>query len=66
LKKTLSVIAIAILALSFSISANAVTKKGDGVTAAGVGMHQPKKSCLSEAAAHYLRSPLQDVRGLLT
>ncbi|HET7122904.1 MAG TPA: hypothetical protein VFI51_02220 [Bradyrhizobium sp.] len=44
MKKTLSVIAIAILALSFSISANAVTKKGDGVTAAGVGMHQPKKA----------------------
>jgi hypothetical protein len=44
LKKVLSVIAIAALALSFSITANAATKKGDGVTAAGVGMHQPKKA----------------------
>jgi hypothetical protein len=64
LKKTLSVIAIAILALSFSISANAVTKKGDGVTAAGVGMHQPKKAVYQKR----LRTicGLQDVRGLLT
>jgi len=44
LNKALSVVAIA-LALAFSLTANAATKKGDGAANAGAtaGMHQPKK-----------------------
>jgi hypothetical protein len=46
LNKVLSVVAIAALALAFSATANAATKKGDGVANAGPmnGMHQPKKA----------------------
>jgi hypothetical protein len=45
LSKVLSLAAIALLALSFSTAANAVTKKkADGAVAAAPGMHQPKNA----------------------
>jgi len=46
LKKVVSFVAVAALALSFSATANAAPKRGDGVVNAGAtgGMHQPKKA----------------------